>query len=252
MEGRNSMYKMKLRLLSLLMAFLSLSAFSLSADEAEREYLHLMERWIRGEENDTLILNGFSNLENKLDNLVPSNNRFYWKSRVLLITGQIHFYEGREDDSLETLEKSREWAFRSIESGGGSDSWRILSEAGSYIMIQKGVGYIIANSADIQEQAERSLELDGANARAGLIVAQGLVNAPALFGGNKKKGIADLEALNRRSGLSMEDRFFLSLALAENYENVRKKEEARSIYTRLAGQYPGNSIVREKLSDLGG
>lgn len=244
------MFKSKTLFLLLIVPFFSFSLPAFSTEEAEGEYKKIMELWISGEKSYRLVLDALADLEKRLDRLTANSTEFYWKARTLLAAGQISYYHDRKEGSIEILEKSRGFAVRAIDSGAGSDAWRILSEAGSYIMIQKGVGYIIANSADIQEQAERCLEMDRGNVRAGLIVAQGLVNAPALFGGNKKKGISDLEELNRRFGLSVEDQFFLALALGENYENVRKKDEAGYVYQNLADRYPGNTIIQEKLHSL--
>jgi len=242
------------RVLALLVSFLlsSMALSALSDGEAESRYDEIMLSWIRGEKNDLQTFSRFRSLESELDNLADPLMKSYWLARVNLAVGQIRFYREEEKLSLAALEKSRELARRAAEGGIGADALRIQSDAGSFIMVQKGVGYIIANSGEVRDLAAESLALDEGNVRAALIVAQGLINAPAIFGGNKRKGMADLAALGRRPDLSPEDTFFLLMGLGEVYEGEKEIEEALETYNRLLSRYPENSLVKNRIDRLTG
>jgi len=232
--------------------FFSAGLPAFSTGEAERLYNEIMLSWIEGEKNDFQTFSRFRDLESELENLADPVMEHYWLARVNLAVGQIRFYREEEVLSLTALEKSRDLARRAAEGGVGADALRIQSDAGSFIMVQKGVGYIIANSGEVRDLAEESLSLDEGNVRAALIVAQGLINAPAIFGGNKRKGMTDLLALSRRPGLSPEDYFFLLMGLAEVYEGEKETDEALEIYKRLLLRYPENPLVKNRIDSLSG
>lgn len=229
---------------------ISLSLFAFTAEEARREYDKVMLAWIDGSRNDFQILSDLGNLESDIAAITDSAERQYWTARVNLAIGQIRFYREEEKLSLDALEKSREEARLAAEGGAGADAWRIQADAGSFIMIQKGVGYIIANSGKVQDQAEKALEMDNSNVRASLIVAQGLINAPAIFGGNKRKGFAEMEALTRKPGLDPEDRFFILMGMGEIYENEKEEDKALAFYRKILDDYPENRLVAKKLTGL--
>lgn len=225
----------------------------LSADvfeETKNSYDRNIRQWINEEKTDEIFLRDLSALENDLESSRQSKNKYYWLSTIKLMIGFVHFINEDVDESLLFLEDAKELAEESLKSGGFSDGWRVLSEAGSYIMLQKGVGYIIANSGKVQEQAEKSLELDPLNSRAALIVAQGMLNAPAIFGGNKKKGIEQLESLSMRNSLSFEDRYFIMMALSDAYINLKRNNDAIRNYRMMLSIYPDNSYIKKKMEEL--
>lgn len=171
-------------------------------------------------------------------------------SKLYLNIGQAYYYLGDKDNSIKFLEKSKELAQDSLKERETSEGWRLVSDCGSYIMLQKGVSYIIKNSAKVQEQAVRALEIDGSNSRASLIDAQGLINAPKIFGGNKKKGIEILEIQSRRDDLNREDSFYIEMALAQAYKGSKNKEQALKAINRALKIFPGNEEAKKVLSQL--
>lgn len=215
----------------------------------QEDYENVFLSWIEGNSGSAPVLARLEELYRDAENISSLPDRLYRQARISLALGQLYYFEEKGEQSLPWLEKSRSLAEELIGRDSRADAWRIMSDAGSFLMIQKGVGYIISNSPKVQEQAEKALEIDGTNARAGLIIAQGLMNAPALFGGDKKKGISDMEALSRRSDLNGEDRFYILMALAEAYDKARKKDLARDTYRQIVELYPGNPLALKRLKD---
>ncbi|MBN2657377.1 MAG: hypothetical protein JXR86_09975 [Spirochaetales bacterium] len=244
------MQRYKAVLTVFILLFLSSGLFAMTALEARRKYDGIMSSWIEGRRNDLQALAEFGNLERELDSLGDSVQKTYWIARVSLAVGQIRYYRDEEELSLDALEKSRDLAGEAAAGGAGAGAWRIQSEAGSLIMIQKGVGYIITHSGRVQEQAEKALSLDSGNVRAALIVAQGLINAPALFGGNRRKGLADLEALSLRTGLSPEERFFVLMALGEIFARDKEGEKALGYFRKILESYPQNSLAKMRIDRM--
>ena len=157
--------------------------------------------WINGDIDSSKIMEVMADLESDLGQETGDWENAYRRTKVALVIGHVYFEDGETDLSIVELERSQQLAQESIEMRDNSDSWRLMADAGSYIMLQKGMGYIMANSSKVQDQAEMALELDPANARASLIIAQYLVNAPGIAGGNKNEGIEILQELTTRNNL---------------------------------------------------
>jgi len=248
MGGKKIMLQHPRGILICTLFFLAVPLFSTSIKKVEEDYERIVDTWISGEKAYSEILEELDDLLIVLDSLELEKDKYYWQARTYLFYGQVLYYTQEEDNSIEALELSMEWASKALQAGAGADAWRIRAEAGSYLMIQKGVRYIISHSGKVLDDAEQALSLDENNLRASLIVGQGLVNAPPIFGGDKEKGFSQLEQLSQRSGLSQEDRFFLLLALAELYRGEEELEKAETIYLKLEELFPRNSAVRELLS----
>lgn len=245
MEKEKNMLKKIIMTTILLAGLLNLKAVTF--DEISERYSSLLMDWIEGVLPPGETIEEMDRLQNELSKLPDGAEKLYWDARILLAQGQVMFYQGEERQSIDYLESAQEKASDALDMDKSSDTWRVLSEAGSFIMVQKGVGYIIANSSKVQEQAEEALLLDGDNARATLIISQGLINAPKFFGGDEKKGMAMMEELVNRGDLNREDKFFILLAKAETLEEQRKKREAETVYRQILRLFPGNPVVQERL-----
>lgn len=169
-------------------------------------------------------------------------------AELYLNIGQAYYYQEKKEESIEFLEKGMNYAKQSIKEKESSEGWRIIADSGSYIMLQKGLGYIIKNSSKVQDYALKALELDNLNSRASLIDAQGLINAPKVFGGNKKKGISILEEQRKRDDLNREDRFFIEMALTQAYKGNKNPEAALEAINRALQIFPGN-IEAQKIKE---
>jgi tetratricopeptide (TPR) repeat protein len=209
-----------------------------------------LDSWINGEIGSDELLVEMNRLDGLLERDVDSWENLYWRSRAALVRGEI-FYE-REDSelSIAELEKSQKFAQDSIGIHDNSDSWRIMSEGSSLIMIQKDIGYIILNFAKGQEQAKKSLELDPRNARASLVVAQFLCNAPWIAGGNMKEGIKILKDSSERRDLIDEDRFYILLTLSEVLQKDKQIDNATITCEEALNIFPGNQNGQNLLLNL--
>lgn len=233
---------MKRKTLIIVLSFLSLAVLHIHAEvpgEVADEYHRLVDSWSNGETDSGVLMEEIGVLEDALIAGGSTWESLYWLARIAFIRGKIHFESGDKEASLAELDRSHQLIRESIGIHDNSDSWRIMSEASSLIMMQRGIAYIILNYAKSWKQAERSLELDPHNARAHLIVAQFLTNAPRIAGGDMKKGIALLRDQSSRSDLIDEDRFLLLLALSEALERDKQIDEAARVRKEALKVFPG-------------
>jgi len=209
-----------------------------------------LDAWINGEIDSDALIDEMSGLEAILEREDESWENLYWRSRITLVRGRIHYEREDEQSSLIELKRTQELAQKSIDVQDNSESWRVMSEASSLIMLQRGIGYIILNSSKGQNQYRRSLELDPDNARASLLHAQFLCNAPGIFGGDLEQGIEVLRDLSIRTDLIDEDRFYISLALSEALQENQQIDEAIVACRKAISVYPGNQEGQSLLVDL--
>ncbi len=173
----------------------------------------------------------------------------YGKSIINFYKGQVYFYDDEKKDSIKYLELAILYAEKANSIKETSDNWRIISESGSYMMLQKGITYIIKNSKAVNDNALKALELDNNNHRASIIVANGFINAPKLFGGDINRGINILMELNLNN-VSREVRFNRLFTLARAYKQNKKRDLAITYCEKSLKIYPGNNAVKELLLSL--
>jgi len=214
------------------------SLYAVEPGDLSEQFHELVDSWLNNEIDSANLKINIGHLEAKLLSEKESWENLYWLARISLIRGQIYYENDEEDLSVAELERSQELMGKSIAIHEHSDSWRIMSEASSLIMIQKGFGYIILNVSRSQDQAEASLKLDPNNARASLIIAQFLTNAPFIAGGSVKKGIVLLEELSLRDHMIDEDEFFIWLTLSEALTKRKRHNEAEAAHQKAFSIYP--------------
>jgi hypothetical protein len=202
------------------------------------EYHELIDSWLNDEIESDHVSSEINLLEAELLKKSETWENLYWLARISLIQGQIHYENKEKELSLEALDRSQKFLNQSLAIHEHSDSWRIMSEVSSLIMIQKGFIYIIFNFSKSQDQAKASLELDPNNTRASLTIAQFLINAPGIAGGNLKKGIKLLEEQSLRKDLIDEDQFFIFLTLSEALAKKKRNEEAAVARQKALDIYP--------------
>lgn len=213
-------------------------------------YTSVESRWLSQKVTGEAAITEIDLLESELNNTNTDEIYYYQKALLNLLKGQIYFDLENRDKSLYYLEKAQKHAQSSLDIKETSDSWRILADAGSYIMLQKGLTYIISHSKDVADQAEKALKLDSFNARASLIDAQGLLNAPRFFGGNKKKGLSILTDLSDRENISQTELFYVLTALTDHHEKEEEWEQALSYCSKALMIFPENRKTGEKLKKL--
>ena len=187
--------------------------------------------------------------------LIKNGNANLWKGRIALELGD---EAGAERFLLAAIEAA---GMMREEEGRGEDPIRMSSylleaEARAELMLFKGVGVIIKNGPLVQELAEKTLEIDPMNPEALVIYAQGRINAPRLFGGNRKEGIQVLEDLwSRRPGgrgapeMTIPQAYRVAVSLGDTMAES-DSEEAEQYFRSALILAPGSPRAREGLESL--
>ncbi len=110
---------------------------------------------------------------------------------------------------------------------------------GSLWMVHQGLTTIIKEGPRMQTLGEQALEEDPQDLKAHILVAQGLINSPAIFGGDPAKA-ADLLEGAAPLAETKSQRFDLFLSIAKAYQRQKKWEEAQSWTQKALGLYPQN------------
>ncbi len=244
---------MKAKRILICLSLLLMTGPLISAEEPPRggERFHgLFNAWIGGELSAEELIEELHVMESALEENASSWANCYWRSRVSLAKGQVLFENGEKELSIMELQRSEQLAWMSIDIKNNSDSWRLLADAGSYMMLQKGMGYKIRNSSKVKAHAKMAMELDPENARASLVVAQYLMNAPRFVGGNRREGIELLQSLSLRTDLNREDGFYVLMALSKALQKDGQYNDAIRACRKALNSFPGSSFARETLSEL--
>lgn len=243
---------MKKILLILILSGFAITAASASDSKTEidKNVLGDFALWVNHEIDDSVLLDNLIAYDFILSEMETSWWSLYWKAKIAIIQGQIYHELGEKEKSIEQLEKSLEFARESISISERSDTWRIMSEASSLIMLQKGMIYILANFSNAQEQANIALEIDKNNSRASLVIARFLCSAPAIAGGNLSEGIAIMDSLLLKDDLSELDRFLILKSLSEILFEEKRWNEAERYCREAIGIFPGNQYCRDLLTEL--
>jgi tetratricopeptide (TPR) repeat protein len=208
------------------------------------------DRWMNGELATESLLQEMIRLYDVLADQPQSWENLYWQTRTAYVRGRIHYERGEKELSIAELERSERLAEASIRLRDNSDSWRMLAEATSLMMAQRGFGFTILNFTKGQDRARRALELDPGNARALHIVALFLCNAPALAGGNTEEGLEILQTQARRTDLTDEDRFMILLTLGEILHREGRTDDALAVCRQALEIFPGNRRGQDFLQTL--
>ncbi|MGL1891049.1 MAG: hypothetical protein OCD02_05445 [Spirochaetaceae bacterium] len=230
----------------ILLSILTITLFEVFPSESFLDKTSpIVDKWLSSNITDLDFISEIENLEKNID--FDDNSG---KSISKLYIGLGYFQAGNKKLSLKALAKGQEYSELALNKKQTSENWRVNAEIGSYIMLQKGVTYIIKNSGKVNKSAQNALDLNPRNARAALIVAQGLINAPALFGGDIKEGIKTLEELTKRNDINKEDLFFIYNSLSDAYEKNKKKDKSIESIKKVLKLFPQNQNLTKKLRSL--
>lgn len=133
---------------------------------------------------------------------------------------------------------------------GTAEGLYLIAEARSRLMLTKGVFYIIQNASSVEEYALAALEKEPGMEGARLIVAQGRINAPPLFGGDPAEGRDLLEQVLQEEGLLKRERFIAFYSMALAYSKEESWEEAASFIQKALSLYPGNLMARQLRDEI--
>lgn len=232
--------------------FLIMIPFSLAYSQVETVLEKLpgsVDKWFNNELSHNQFIEILNNYEEGLDN-DNSYSYYHTKSIIKLYKGQVYYEKKDSISSINELEKSFKSATYAKEIRETSDSWSVMAYAGSLIMIQKGVAYIISNSGKVNDHAKNSLSLDKNNIRGAIVFAQGLINAPMIFGGNKKEGIRVLENLLKKREISKEYSYIIYMIMAELYQKQNKIDKSLENCRYALIVYPNNRNALKLIREL--
>lgn len=183
-------------------------------------------------------LNNHIGLEELIRNLKAEEDSYYQQLNL----GRFLFLAGEKEASLQLLEPLYKELQLYAEREESSLAYLLAAEAGSLVMVQKGVTYIIRNSKRVDRLAKRSLELNPGQVGAELIVLSGLINAPKLFGGDRERGMKGLRDLLNRGDLTNLERYeVLNTLISYNKES----EIINDYISQIQEMYP-NYLYTEK------
>ena len=112
-------------------------------------------------------------------------------------------------------------------------SYTLEADARAQIMRLKGVAYIIRNQGKVRNLAEKALEINPENPAARLLLAQGAINAPRIFGGAPERAVEVLSAALFHTAMSPRERFWSLLTLGSAYVKLKDNTRAEEIYRRF-------------------
>lgn len=208
-----------------------------------------VDKWFNNELTHNQFIEVLNRYETGLD-IEDSYDYYHTKSIINLYKGQAYYEKKDSNSSIFELEKSLNSAKNAIKIKETSDSWSVMAYAGSLIMIQKGITYIISNSGKVNDDAKKSLSLDKNNIRGAIVFAQGLINAPLIFGGNKKEGIRVLENLLKKREINKEFSYTIYMILAELYQKQNKINKALKNCRYAVLIYPDNINALKLINEL--
>ena len=124
----------------------------------------------------------------------------------------------------------------------------------SELCLLKDMAFLVTNGPKVNQYARRALALDPGCAAAAITIAASKAYPPAIFGGNPKEAIAEMEALlaarANGAGLAKDDLFDLRMCVATAQEKLGRKAEAADWYRLALELYPGNAYARGQLGKV--
>jgi tetratricopeptide (TPR) repeat protein len=126
----------------------------------------------------------------------------------------------------------------------------------SELCLLKDMAFLVANGPKVGQYAKRALALEPGYPAALIAIAASKAYPPAIFGGNPKEGLAEMEALlARQSGavpgdgarLAKDELFDLRMCAGTACEKLGRKTEAAAWFRQALELYPGNAYAREQL-----
>lgn len=130
----------------------------------------------------------------------------------------------------------------------------------SELCLLKDMAFLVTNGPKVNQYARRALALEPGCPAAAITIASSKAYPPAIFGGNPKEAIAEMEALLAASanniarangaGLAKDDLFDLRMCVATAQEKLGRKAEAADWYRLALELYPGNAYARAQLGKV--
>ena len=131
-----------------------------------------------------------------------------------------------------------------------ADGYAWIAQARSRLMLVKGIGYVIRSAPTLERFARRALDIEPNHVTALLVLAQGKLNAPRIFGGDVGLAISLLMRALETRELERGERFLAHLNLGEAYRKDKSREEAVHHASRALELYPHNEDALALMREL--
>lgn len=121
----------------------------------------------------------------------------------------------------------------------------------SELCLLKDMAFLVANGPKVGQYARRALALEPGCPAALIALAAAKAYPPAIFGGNPKEALAEMEALlAARADLAKDELFDLRACAGTACEKLGRKAEAAAWFRQALELYPGNAFAREQLKKV--
>lgn len=120
----------------------------------------------------------------------------------------------------------------------------------SELCLLKDMAFLVVNGPKVGQYARRALSLEPGYPSALIAIAASKAYPPAIFGGNPKEALEEMEALLARqpgAGLAKDELFDLRMCAGTACEKLGRKAEAAAWFRQALALYPNNTYAREQL-----
>lgn len=163
----------------------------------------------------------------------------YWRIRRVHIEGLIAARRGDKDRAIELFDRMGRMA-EELRAADPAAGLALQSEARSRLMLVRGLPYAIRNAPKTEKLARAALDVDPTNTHALLVLAQGKINAPRLFGGDVDLGIATLTQLSMNPNIEKAELFRCLYGLSQAWQKKDDFRRAMEFADAALGLYPEN------------
>jgi tetratricopeptide (TPR) repeat protein len=232
--------------------FVLIGVTPLSADGLQDGKI-LLQRATEGLFNETLPRSTLRELlDRSLESFAQVDNsceRDYWRARASYLYGFVVQGEGRLKEAERRFTQGFELAENALSCGEFSDGYRLLADTQAQLLMYNGMLYKMQYGPTVREYAEKALELDPGNIKAKLNLALYFKNAPAIAGGSEKTAREILHEIERAVGLEPLDRFSVNVWLGISYAESKNASTARKYIDQAQEIFPGNTWLREIITE---
>ncbi len=170
--------------------------------------------------------------------------RAYWDARAILLLGSHLNQQGDNRGAARVLPEGLECIEEALKPGEFSDGLRILADLHAQMTLARGAFHMMRHGRTARDAAARARQLDPENVRALITVAGFYLNAPSMFGGDTRTGIARLEQALEMKPQDRNDLFMIKGWLAEAYHSLGETERAHAYARDALAIYPGSRWLR--------
>ncbi len=177
-------------------------------------------------------------------------DRFLILARIEYLLARSWNEAGDKKKAMLHFEAAMDNALLSMTSGEHPAGVMALTKPLSELCLLKNMGFLIANGPKISRNAKKILDMDAGHPGALIILANAKAYPPAIFGGNPKEAIEEMEALlkAREEGFEKDDLFDIRTCVATALLKLGREDEARFWFEAALELYPGNKYALVELS----